>query len=830
MNWRRIKRSGAILVLLIVVAAVLLPYWLAVVARPLLLHYGMEWKQHESGWKRLNLNHVTFIGNSVEVSAATVSLNLAAIRFAGFRHSEKNKEPFITIDDWSVRVIAPVSQKEPISYSDILDALEQTGWGWNALARYVPSAFLKRGTVRFSSADPACVLIPEIHWKNGEVQSAFQLCVPDRAPLFSGDLYARMHWPDRGRLSLTLRQIDQIPPHLLPAVFAVVSPENGSLKIVGEWDRGPLSFTLRQMQVFRLPKGNELNAELSLKGGNAGIELQSLDARLQGETVMHAEGHFPLVITPGGDEKSLCLHRDMPFLLHAVTAPDPVFQTFSEGFPTYFVNPALIADITGTLADLQGKIQLKANSVNIPIPPALRNRALPAVSDLQAELRFSTEYAELKRLTVRVAGQEIVVTAKLPLGEEAWSDMLRRRQLPLWSLLRGTLQITNAEMAAFSPYVPGLAPNGVGTASLRFEPDGRLYGTVECQDVAIRSFTPIGTITSIRGEGRFDGRTLTVRELTGTVGDRTVSVAGDARLHDDFSVDYTLQIKGEKVPFVRRSGLLLRGDVDVTATGSTGEREEGIIAGEIRLHNGYYLSELHLPSAGNVTLPAQRPPFFSVDAAPFADWKLNLKISGDRFLQVRSPMFNGFISADIHLGGTLREPIAPGQLIIDSGIIRFPFATLKIEKGTVRLTQENPYLAQLQVTGTGQAFGYEIRLDLRGPADDPTLTFSATPPLSSEAVLMLVTAGEIPTREIAFTGQQRAARLALFLGQNLLYELTEDENAGDRLVIESGRNISRQGKETLMIKYQLSDRLSVTGEYDEYDAINAGIRLRLFTR
>ena len=44
----------------------------------------------------------------------------------------------------------------------------------------------------------------------------------------------------------------------------------------------------------------------------------------------------------------------------------------------------------------------------------------------------------------------------------------------------------------------------------------------------------------------------------------------------------------------------------------------------------------------------------------------------------------------------------------------------------------------------------------------------------------------------------------------------------------TGEKISRQGRETYDIEYQLSDRWMLTGEYNEFDEYNAGVKWRVF--
>jgi translocation and assembly module TamB len=82
---------------------------------------------------------------------------------------------------------------------------------------------------------------------------------------------------------------------------------------------------------------------------------------------------------------------------------------------------------------------------------------------------------------------------------------------------------------------------------------------------------------------------------------------------------------------------------------------------------------------------------------------------------------------------------------------------------------------------------------------------------------------------VTFTDRQRAARLGTFVGQSLLASFGDSENAA-RLSVSSGEKVSRQGRETYDIEYRLNDRWSLTGEYDEFDDYNAGVKWRVYSK
>ncbi len=836
MRRKWIKKCLLVMLLLVVSAVGTLPYWLAAAARPVLRAHGLQWTHHVNRWRTLTLRDVSYTHEVIVVDAGTVTLKMPAFWMAGLARGERSGSPFLRVDDWVVQRPAghvPVGSNgvEPIPPGT--DRIVVAGRLWNALARWIPRATFRNGVVRLLAETGIQVEVPLAEWKNATFQAAPVLVAENGPVLVTALLSAQMRWPAQGHLQLTLEQVGTIPAGLLPpAIRANTIPIRGKLQWQGGWDRGPVAFTWRQTQAFQMPDQTELESVIAVDGGINGMELRRLDVKIDGERVLHADGRIPLVISASPPENRFRLDQEAPFHLRASTVPGASFWSLLEDvLPVQLGNPVLFADMDGTIADLRGNVRVTADAVGLADSSRWMQPKIPPLTDLHLDLVFSEAAAVLERLSFRLVNQPVQMTARLPLGGEVWRELLVTHQLPHWSRLEGTLRIQQADIAALSDYMPTvISPVGTLSADLRFLPGGHVFGSLDIEEAATRPIMPLGTIAGIRGAVQFDGRSVTVTHLTGLIGDRQVSVAGDARLQDDLALDYSLRLTGENIPVIRRPGLMLRGDLDITAVGSSRPERGGQVDGSILLRNGYYLSEWRLPTIGNVTVPAQRPPFFSVEGEPFANWVLDLAIRGDGFMKVRSPVFNGLLNADFRLGGTLREPLATGVLTIDHGSIRFPFATLGVERGTVRLTQQDPYHAQLQIMSAGRVFGYDIRMNLQGQADEPVLVFTATPPLSSDAVLMMLTAGVLPERELTFTGQQRAARLALFLGQNLLYELTGDESVGDRLIIESGRNISRQGRETYAIRYRLSDRLSVTGEYDEYDAINAGIRLRMFTR
>jgi translocation and assembly module TamB len=305
-----------------------------------------------------------------------------------------------------------------------------------------------------------------------------------------------------------------------------------------------------------------------------------------------------------------------------------------------------------------------------------------------------------------------------------------------------------------------------------------------------------------------------------------VAARGSVEMADDGSPRFDVSVTGENLPFVRQVGLLLRGDLDLklVSTGNGG----GKITGKVKLRESMFSTDLRdlVPTGGASASAAARAPFFSVEMPPFNAWQLDVDLGGDRFLRMRTPVFSALASMHFHLANTLAEPRATGQATIEEGQILLPFATFAIQQGSVQLTEANPYEPTLFVNGTSRRYGYDLRVEITGPASRPVLVFSSSPPLESEQVLLLVMAGETPKNEVTYTGNQRAARFGTFIGKSLFSSISGDSGAADRLTISAGEKVSLQGRETYEVEYSLGKRWSLVGEYDEFDDYNAGLKWR----
>jgi translocation and assembly module TamB len=156
----------------------------------------------------------------------------------------------------------------------------------------------------------------------------------------------------------------------------------------------------------------------------------------------------------------------------------------------------------------------------------------------------------------------------------------------------------------------------------------------------------------------------------------------------------------------------------------------------------------------------------------------------------------------------------------------FPFATFKVQSGTVRLREADPFHAVVNVSATAQRRDYQLRLEATGDLTAPNVLLSSTPALDASALTLLVMTGQPPVGAGTASSGQRLALLGAYLSRGLFQDL--GLGGEERLEISSGERVSEQGRDTYELEYKLSERSALVGEYDRFDSYNAGLKWRVY--
>src|SRR5690625_2674272 len=634
-------------------------------------------------------------------------------------------------------------------------------------------------------------------------------------------------WPIRGNLGMKLRGIsaDLVSDF---AEFEFDSVTVPSLKFDGSWDEGPLEFELVGDLRISFGEGEEISVEAEIAGKEEEVRVVRLRAAAEENVLAFAEGVLPVLIEPGG-ERMIEIREEGRLDFRAETSPEaPFWRRIEEWTGIDLAEPNLGLEISGTPSRPVGEIRASSPRIVLKQPEGL-DEPLPEITDLELSLVFDESHFSLDRFAFRVEGQVLTAEAQLPMEGGDWEKLLRGEGMPDLAKASARLLIPDAKVAPFSRFAPEiLSPEGDLRADIELKPGGFLDGSVVLENIATRPLPPFGSLRDGTARLALEGRSVKVEEISALIGGERLTITGEMDVPIDQPFAFNFNILGTNLPLARQTGMVIRGDLDLNVAQEAGAVP--VISGNVDLRDSFYFAHIRIMPSGALATPSRRPPFFSVGVEPFDDWQLDVRLRGPNFLEVRGPIFQGLISADFNLIGTLEEPQAIGAALIERGRVRFPFAGITIDQGEIALRPENPFLPQLFIIGSGMAFGYDLTMEISGTAEEPTIEFSANPPLTSEQVLLMISTGDLPRDEIQFTTQQRASKFAIYFGQNLLYEITGDDRSEERRVGKEGSEVSEQGRETMVIEYRLTKSWSAVGEYDRFDEYNAGVKWNIYSR
>lgn len=573
-------------------------------------------------------------------------------------------------------------------------------------------------------------------------------------------------------------------------------------------------------------------AEVSVvaHGDARGLELKEFKVLSAGRALTQATGRLPLVwlVEP---TSHFVFDETAPLELSASTEADsPLWATLAASTGLQLVKATAKADLKGTLRQPTGDLQVKVAQVSVA--PDRYGFTLPEFTDLDLGLQFGRERVTIRNFTGKVDGQAVQASGELPMDDERWQQLWHTPGKFDWREAEAKVEIPDADLAPIAQRFPDfVAAHGRLRARVELARGGKFSGELHLTDAASRPLPPLGTLQEIQADLQLDNRTLTVRKLTATLGGEPVTMDGSVTLEPGGTPQLALGLKGKNLPLVRNTGLLLRADLDLRADGTASGPTR--LSGTITVRDCLVLANLNLQTL----LPSGRrgvtrqPPYFAVEAAPYNQWPLAVTVRAPGAIRVRTTVYNGTASGNFHLGGTLGEPRAVGELTVDQGQVLFPFASFKVQQGTVRLREADPFHAVVSLNATSQRRDYQLRLEMTGELPTPNVVLSSTPSMEAADVLLMVMTGQPPANETTGVATNssgpRLAMLGAYLGRGLFQDL--GFGGEDRLEISAGERISRDGRETYEFEYKLGGRWSLLGEYDQFDSYNAGLKWRAYT-
>ena len=642
-----------------------------------------------------------------------------------------------------------------------------------------------------------------------------------------------VQWPTKFRGALSATNLEA---RFLHAFLERDLPKAGfsSIALQVECDDGPATFRLGGAGWFEAGTNAVIQAEGTLEGNGEAMRVTGLRLREGGVEAVQVQGTLPLVVGLLGDGRWWAMRPEQSADVEFALAPTPSLQRWLQGRTgLQLVGRTVTGRAFGSLRAPQGQLRVSADAVEPRAGSPLAGR-LPRMEGLDVSLRLQTNSVVVGSLALSLEGTPLAASGTLPLGSAFWTDAVAGRVNVDLARLSARLDLPWLPLASVELHLGSwLRPEGRFRAAVELRPGWRWGGELEVEGMETHPLPWLGSLRSGHGRIVLDDQRARVETVEAELGGSIARVSGwmdlpTGRPGSAAGPAFDLQLTGANLPLARQAGLIVRGDLDLHLRHAGTNTPS--IEGQVKLGRSYVLSDLQALFGGAVRTVNRPPPFFSVEAEPFAAWRLGVEIQGDEFLRIKSPFYTGLHSVNLKLRGTLREPLLLGDAQVVRGTVIFPYASLPVRPGLITFTEKDPAHPRLQVRAAGRAFGHDLRIDISGSPAEPVVQFHSSPPLTSEEILLMVTAGELPRNQLTYSTANRLTKLAAILGRDLMNQLGSPETQEARLIIRSGEGLASSGRVTHYVEFRLSNAWSLVGEYDEFDAVNAGVKWRVLQR
>lgn len=157
---------------------------------------------------------------------------------------------------------------------------------------------------------------------------------------------------------------------------------------------------------------------------------------------------------------------------------------------------------------------------------------------------------------------------------------------------------------------------------------------------------------------------------------------------------------------------------------------------------------------------------------------LNLTAQKDVWLRLAVPALSASLntSGTLHVGGDLSQPKLEGQTQLDKGDITALNATFKLSEGYILFTGSG-WIPLVYLQTETNVNDVQVYLDVRGPANDPTIELSSSPAMSREKLMALLSQkffGTGTDTQPALSGTQALTRtFSYLLVSSLLEQVTQ---------------------------------------------------------
>ena len=292
-----------------------------------------------------------------------------------------------------------------------------------------------------------------------------------------------------------------------------------------------------------------------------------------------------------------------------------------------------------------------------------------------------------------------------------------------------------------------------------------LRGVLEVNNGDLQDFVLGLHLGDISGTLQADGKTLHVSKLMARAGAGTVSIGGTVMV-DEPGLRVDLTLTGRDARILASDLITANTDLDLTLRGRSAERVE--LGGRVHVRR----ADITIPNSfpPNVVVLDVRRPGRAVPPAPRAYASgigLSVAVDATSAVFVRGRGLDAELAGELHVAGTVAEPVVTGGFDLRNGTFNLGGAPLRFTSGRLGFNASNLRKAfdpTLDFVATTVSAGVTASVTIGGYADAPTFALTSTPELPPDKILARIVFGQSVTQLSALQIGQIGVALAAISG------------------------------------------------------------------
>ena len=498
-----------------------------------------------------------------------------------------------------------------------------------------------------------------------------------------------------------------------------------------------------------------------------------------------------------------------------------LWATFSNSVPEGFSGQTeLHATLKGPL---KNKSQLEAHLVIPMLTASYQSLQIGVASPIRADYAHSV--VTLQPSEIRGTGTSLRVQGSVPIGGTTAPSLTAEGSI---------------DAHIFRIVSPNLRSSG--TIALDIRATGsvaspQVAGQVRLQDIAFATdAAPLG-IDKLNGTLNLDNERAQISNMTAQVGGGQVSVGGSVKYRP--SQQFDLVVKADSLRLRYPGGLrsVLDGNLAWVGTTSASSLRGRVLVDSLSFTPDFDLATFGDQFSGRAATPA---------VPGFADTiALQIALQSKENLSATSSQVSLEGSAALNVSGTAANPVITGRTDLNSGELFYRNVRYQLQRGIITFADPNQTEPNLDVSVTTTVEQYNLTLNLRGPFDKLTTSYSSDPPLATADIINLIARGKTSS-ELAGSSQSTDSMIAsqavsqVSGGLQKLAGISSleidpsfggsNQNPSTRLAVQQrvtknflftfSTDVSQPGAEIVQGDYQINKRWSVSVARDQLGGVS----------